>query len=229
MPTEGVYEDRDDAGAVLARSLEEYRGRSIVVLAIPNGGVPVGLRVRDYLGADFGVLVVRKLHIPWNREAGFGAVAPDGSVAFNESVRRGLGLSPEEESLVIDQERQEIARRTDAYGARELPAIAGRAAILVDDGLASGYSMWAAAKFVRRQRPQSLVVAVPTASQSAIGLVAPTVDRLVCPNVRGGPVFAVADAYRRWCDLADEEVAVLLRNSGMLKNTRPANGPAKDL
>lgn len=227
MPVEGVYADREEAGAVLARCLEEYRGPSTIVLAVPNGGVPVGLIVRSRLDADFGVLVVRKLHVPWNREAGFGAVAPDGSVAFNESVRRGLSLSPEEESVVIEQERREIARRSAMYGARELPAIEGRTVILVDDGLASGYSMWAATKFVRRERPQNLIVAVPTASQSAVDLVTSTVDRLVCTNVRRGPVFAVADAYRHWYDLEDEEVLVLLRRAGRRADT--GRGPTKDL
>jgi len=225
---EGVYEDRDDAGAVLAAKLEEYRGRATVVLAIPNGGVPVGLRVRNHLGADFGVLVVRKLHIPWNREAGFGAVAPDGSVVFNEDLRQGLGLTPEEEGIVLEEERREIARRMAAYRAHELPPIRGRVAILVDDGLASGSSMWAAANFVRRQSPRTLVVAVPTASESGAALVSAAVDRLVCPSVRRGPVFAVADAYRHWYDLEDADVVALLRNAGVLGGGRASPRQAKD-
>lgn len=214
----GRYADREEAAAELAVELEEYRQGPTTVLAIPNGGVSIGLIVRDHLDADFGILVVRKLHIPWNREAGFGAVAPDGSVAFNESVRRSLGLTPEEEGLVIEEERAEIAKRMASYGAGDLPPLQGRTAILVDDGLASGYSMWAAARHVRRQGSRELVVAVPTASGSAVALVRPAVDRLVCPDVRGGPVFAVADAYRRWYDVPDEEVRGLLRDAGVQRD-----------
>lgn len=214
----GRYADRAEAGAELAVELDAYRQRPTTVLAIPNGGVAVGLRLRDYLDAEFGVLVARKLHIPWNREAGFGAVAPDGSVAFNESVRRSLGLTSEEEGLVIEEEMAEIAARMAAYGARDLPPLGGRIAILVDDGLASGYSMWAAARFARRRDPAELVVAVPTASESAVELVRPAVDRLVCPDVRGGPVFAVADAYRHWYDVPDEEVRESLLEAGVLRS-----------
>ena len=207
----GTYRDRDEAGDVLANLLERYRGHPAVVLAIPNGGVPVGVKIRAALGADFGVLVVRKLHIPWNREAGFGAVAPDGTVAFNEGVRQALGLSDAEEMAVVEAEEAEIARRIAAYGAHELPPLKGLQAILVDDGLASGYSMLAAVHFVRRRQPSKLIVAVPTASREAVHLVGRFVDALVCPNVRGGPVFAVADAYREWRDLGDDEVVNLLQ------------------
>lgn len=206
----GVYRNREEAGDVLAQHLTDYRGRSCVVIAIPNGGVPVGLRVRTHLGADFGILVVRKLHIPWDREAGFGAVAPDGTVVFNELLRRSLDLSEEEERSVIEEELTAIQRRMTAYRAQELPRVEGRVAILVDDGLASGYSMIAAARFVRRRKPAEVVVAVPTASRSASRLVSPDVDTVVCPNVRSGPVFAVADAYRHWRDLEDREVVGML-------------------
>ncbi|MEK6852144.1 MAG: phosphoribosyltransferase family protein [Candidatus Thermoplasmatota archaeon] len=210
----GAYRDRDEAGEVLARQLVRFRWRAPIVLAIPNGGVPVGLRIHERLGGDFGLLVVRKLHIPWNREAGFGAVAPDGTVAFNEPLRAALGLSERDEAAVIDEEKAEIARRVSAYGAGYLPSVEGRTAILVDDGLASGYSMLVAANFVRKRNPAELVVAVPTGSAEAVARVRTAVDRLVCPDTRGGPVFAVADAYREWRDLSDEEVASLVRAGG---------------
>jgi len=208
-----LYRDREDAGEILAGRLEGYRGRRTVVLAIPNGGVPVGLRVRDRLGADFGLVVVRKLHIPWNREAGFGAVAPDGTVAFNEPLRRSLGLTQEEEQAVIEEEVEAIRKRMRTYGVRDLPPLGGRVAILVDDGLASGYSMAVACRFVRARGPDRIVVAVPTASMSAMRLVQSYADEVVCPDVRGGPVFAVADAYERWRDLEDEEVRELLETA----------------
>ena len=213
----GMYRDRDEAGEILARQLASFRGREPVVLAIPNGGVPVGLRIHERLGGGFGLVVVRKLHIPWNREAGFGAVAPDGTVVFNEALRASLGLSDAGERAVIEEEKAEIARRTAKYGAGDVPPLEGRTAILVDDGLASGYSMLVAANFVRKRRPSELVVAVPTGSVEAVRRVRPAVDRLVCPDTRGGPVFAVADAYRAWRDLEDAEVAALVRSGGAIR------------
>lgn len=210
-----AYRNREEAGAALAEALASRVGGGAVVLAIPNGGVPVALAVRRRLGSTFGILVVRKLHIPWNREAGFGAVAPDGSVVFNESVRLALRLSAKEEEAVIEEERAAIARRIEAYGALRPPDVAGRTVILVDDGLASGYSMWAAVRYVRRRGPEELIVAVPTASASAVERVARDVDSLVCPNVRAGPVFAVADAYEHWYDVPDEEVLALLQREGV--------------
>jgi predicted phosphoribosyltransferase len=182
-----------------------------VVLAIPNGGIPVGLRVRECLDSEFGILVVRKLHIPWDPEAGFGALAPDGTVVFNEPLRRALGLTKEEERAVIESERTAIARRIETYGAETLPHLKGKVVLLVDDGLASGYSMMAAVRYVRARDPKEIVVAVPTASRSAVNLVTPVADAIVCPNVRSGPVFAVADAYRNWRDVGDEEIVALLR------------------
>jgi predicted phosphoribosyltransferase len=210
----GIYGDRKDAGNALASHLEAYRGRPSIVLAIPNGGIPIGLRVRERLGSEFGVLVVRKLHIPWDPEAGFGAMAPDGTVVFNEPLRRALGLTGEEERAVIESELTAIARRIEMYGAGTLPRLKGKVVILVDDGLASGYSMMAAVRYVRQRGPKEIVVAVPTASQSAMSLVTRVADAVVCPNVRSGPVFAVADAYRDWRDLGHEEILALLRAEG---------------
>lgn len=212
---EGVYRDRDEAGEILARQLAKFRWKDPVVLAIPNGGIPVGLRIHERLGGGFGLVVVRKLHIPWNREAGFGAIAPDGTVAFNEPLRASLALSPEQERAVIKEERAEIARRIAKYGATE-PDVAGHAAILVDDGLASGYSMLVAANYVRKRAPAEVVVAVPTGSTDAVARVRPAVDQLVCPTTRAGPVFAVADAYREWRDLDDDEVVGLLGTGGRI-------------
>jgi len=209
----GAYRDRDEAGEVLARQLARLRFREPVVLAIPNGGVPVGLRIHERLGGAFGLVVVRKLHIPWNREAGFGAVAPDGTVAFNEELRSALGLGEGAEAAIVAEEQAEIARRVAAYGVAD-PEAEGRTAILVDDGLASGYSMLVAANYVRKRRPTEIVVAVPTGSAAAVARVRPAADRLVCPDTRGGPVFAVADAYREWRDLGDGEVATMLRAGG---------------
>ena len=171
-------------------------------------GAKVGIHER--LGGDFGLVVVRKLHIPWNREAGFGAVAPDGTVVFNEPLRAALSLSPAEERAVVREERAEIARRSATFGVSE-PTVGGRITILVDDGLASGYSMLVAARYVRKRGPSELVVAVPTGSAEAVARVRPNADRLACPDTRAGPGFAVADAYREWRDLDDEEVAAIIR------------------
>lgn len=208
-----MYRDRDDAGERLADILAPLPRDATAVLAIPNGGVPVGLHVARRLGLPLRVLVVRKLHIPWNPEAGFGAVAPDGTVVFHEALRRSLGLRPEEERAVVEEELAAIRMRQRTFRAEETPRLRDTATILVDDGLASGYSMLVAVRYARRLGARKVLVAVPTASSSAANLLRREADELVCPDVRAGPVFAVADAYRDWRDLSEAEVASLLHES----------------
>lgn len=206
-----LFRDRRDAGRRLAERLLDYEGRDAVVLAIPRGGVPVGLEVAKRLGAQLDVIVPRKIPIPWNPEAGMGAITADGTTVLNESMVRSLGLSKEEIEHAADEVRQEVIRRTETYRAgRAEPEIAGKPVILVDDGLASGYTMLAAIEFLRKQSPSSVVVAVPVASQGATRLIGPKVDELVALIVSERLPFAVADFYLEWRDLTDEEVLAYL-------------------
>lgn len=207
-----LFKDRYHAGELLAEKLKEYRGKDAYILAIPAGGVPVAYVISKSLGLPLDVIVVRKIHIPWNQEAGFGAITFDGIIIFNERLLQILSLTEEEIDQCIKVEREAVERRLRSIR-REgpFPDIAGRTTILVDDGIASGYTMLSAVKSVMRREPKKIVVAVPTGSESAIRLLEPWVDEIVCLNIRTGPVFAVADAYEFWYDLTDEDVVKILK------------------
>jgi putative phosphoribosyl transferase len=210
-----LFRDRTDAGRRLAEHLTEYEGRDAVVLAIPRGGVPVGFEVAKRLGAHFDVIVPRKIPIPWNTEAGMGAITADGTMVLNEGMIRSLGLSKEEIEQAADEVRQEVIRRTTVYRAGAPPTdVTGKPVILVDDGLASGYTMLAAVESVKKDAPSSIVVAVPVASNGAARLVSPQVKELIALIVSERLPFAVADFYLEWRDLADGEVLGYLGVTG---------------
>ncbi|XHH07716.1 MAG: phosphoribosyltransferase [Candidatus Bathyarchaeia archaeon] len=208
-----VFQDRFEAGRLLAGELKMYVGNSnVIVLAIPAGGVPVGSTVAKLLNAKFDVVIVRKLQVPWNPEAGFGAVSWDGKVFLNPDLVEQLNLTKAEIDASILETNRNIEERLSKFrGDKPLPDLTSNIVILVDDGLASGYTMLAAAQFVKAKKPQKVVIAVPTASMGAIELLKPHVDEIFCLNIRSGAAFAVADAYVNWYDLTDEEVQDLLQ------------------
>jgi predicted phosphoribosyltransferase len=211
-----VFDNRFHAGELLAEKLGRYRSKGdALVLAIPAGGVQVGFIVAERLGVPLDIVVTRKLHVPWNREAGFGAVSWDGLVLLNEPLVAALGLTRGDVDRCVAEEAEVIERRLNRFrGDRPFPDLTGRTALVVDDGLASGFSMLATLKALRRGGVGELVVAVPTAPESSIDLVRPHADVVYCLNVRSGPFFAVADAYRVWYDLGDKDVVELLRRAG---------------
>jgi putative phosphoribosyl transferase len=208
-----VFRDRFEAGKLLAEKLQKYnRQQDVLVLAIPAGGVPVGSAVSKELDVPLDVVIVRKAQIPWNPEAGFGAVTWDGETILNESLVEQLGLTRDEIEESISVAKRNIEVRLRKFrGDKPLPQLKNRVIILVDDGLASGFTMLSAAKSARKSQPKKIVVAIPTASSGAIALLKSEVDEIVCLNIRSGSSFAVADAYENWYDLSDEEVQKLLR------------------
>jgi len=202
-----IFEDRMDAGHFLAKKLKGLVGENGIVLAIPAGGVPVGYVVAKDLNLHFDIVLVRKIHIPWNPEAGFGAVTWNGSVIFNEQLLNNLSLSEEEINRCVDEEKKEIEKRQMIFRqGKPFPDLRNKIVLLIDDGLASGYSMLAAAVSVEKKEPKKIIIATPTASADAIKLVEPYADKIVCLNVREGFPYAVADAYQLWYDLSDDEV-----------------------
>ena len=208
---ESVFADRQEAGENLADLLAGYRGRDAIVLAIPSGGVPVGLVVAERLGVPFDLLVIRKIPIPGNTEAGFGALTLEGDLLLNDLLVAELGLSPTEIERLAAPVRAELRARNALFREdRPLPDLAGRTVLLVDDGLASGLTMLAGIRLVRRRQPAEMVIAVPTAARRTVERLAPEVDRIFCPNIRAGRIFAVASAYRDWCDLSRQEVLKML-------------------
>jgi putative phosphoribosyl transferase len=209
----GLFKDRHEAGMVLAEMLRPDIARMAMplILAIPSGGVPVGMAMRDALDLPFDLMIVKKLKLPDNPEAGFGSMTLDGTVFLNERLLAELRLSREE----IEGEKRRINRELEKRNAlfrrgRPLPELAGRSVILVDDGLASGYTMLASVETASKAGAHEIIVAVPTAPRSSVQLLSANVESIYCANVRTGSYFAVAEAYRHWYDLDEAEVQRLL-------------------
>jgi len=208
-----VFEDRSAAGKLLAEKLENYRGTDGFIYAIPSGGVPVAAEIAKALSLPIDVIIVRKLQIPDNPEAGFGSLGPEGEVIFNEELLGSLRLSEEEIETQVQKAAAIIRNRERVFrGGRPLRSCRNKIAIIVDDGLASGYTMLAALRFLKEELPSRLVVAVPTGSEGTVGRILSEADEVICLNVRSGFSFAVADAYRKWYDLTDREVVQVLKN-----------------
>jgi putative phosphoribosyl transferase len=206
-----VFADRDEGGARLAEKLRRFEGRATIVLALPSGGVPIGKAIQQEINCDFDLLVVRKIQIPWNTEAGFGAINLDNDILINEPLLYALHLSDAEIQAQIDKTKTILQRRNELFRrGRPFPDLRKRPVILADDGLASGITMRAAIEFVRKRDPATVVVAVPTGSSDTVDKIIQEADRIVCLNVRESYPFAVAEAYRLWYDLNEEEVLKLL-------------------
>jgi len=213
-----VFDDRLHAGELLAKRLAEYEGkRDVYVLAIPAGGVQVAFLVSKRLKIPLDLTVTRKIHVPWNKEAGFGAISWDGIILLNEPLVASLGLRKDEIDRCVVEEKKVIRRRLQMFRHdKPFPDLKDQTVIIVDDGLASGFSMLTTIKAMEKRDVKEIVIAVPTAPLSAIELIRPHVDKIVCLNIRSGPFFAVADAYKLWYDLEDEDVINLLQLSGFL-------------
>jgi len=207
----GVFADRADAGGVLADLLRPVPLARPLVLAIPAGGVPVAAPLAAALGADLGVAVVSKITFPWNSEAGYGAVAFDGSCRLNRDLVARAGLSEAEVAAGIATTRAKVERRVALFALWQPPAeLAGRSLVLVDDGLASGFTLETAVAALHRAGADRLLVAVPTAHLEAASRLAAAVAGFYCANLRRGLSFAVAAAYRQWRDIPETEVLQLL-------------------
>ena len=179
----------------------------MVVLAIPNGGVPVALEVASTLNADLDLIVCRKIPILLNPEGSLGAATDDGTVIPNEEAVKRLGLSRQELEYEISKVRAEIKQRSLLYrGDRPPVRVNGRTVIIIDDGLASGFTMMAAVESVRHRRPKEVVVAVPVASAMAVKQVEKVADRVITCTTGFMPKFYIADFYRYWHDVSDDEV-----------------------
>lgn len=209
-----VFRDRTEAGRKLGEKLESYLGSDGLILAIPSGAVPVAKEIARMISLPLDLIIVRKLQIPFEPEAGFGALGPEGEVIINDNLLMQLRLSAGEIDETIRRTLDVIRKRNRLFRAGgAFPETAGKTIILVDDGLASGYTMLAAIQSVKKKNAAKVVVVVPTGSAGTVEMLLPRVNELVCLNVRTGHSFAVADAYRFWHDLTDEEVLSLLNQS----------------
>ncbi len=206
-----VFRDRKHAGEVLAAMLDRRVPGGARVLAIPAGGVPVAAVVAERLGLPLDVAVVSKITPAWHSEVGYGAVAFDGRVEVDEDLRRALGVEEGEVAADVERTVVKVRRRVDLLrGGRGAVVTPGDAVVLVDDGLASGTTMALAVAAVRAAGASPVVVAVPTGSARAVERMAAVADEVHCANVRTGRSFAVADAYERWADEAEDDVRAIL-------------------
>ena len=209
-----LYRDRHDAGQELARKLSQYREREdVVVLALPRGGVPVGYEVARELHAPLDVFVVRKLGTPGQPELAMGAIASGGVRVLNREVVDTLGISGEAIDRVAQIESEELARRERDYRSGRPPVeIRGKIVIVVDDGLATGSTMRAAAKALRQEGAVKTVIAVPVAAQQSCEAVRREADEVVC-GATPEPFYAVGQWYRDFEQTTDSEVRELLAMS----------------
>jgi putative phosphoribosyl transferase len=213
---EHMFSDRFEAGETLGKMLQpEYdRIEKGVVLAIPSGGVPVGIKVRDILGLPFDLVIVRKLQIPGNPEAGFGAMTLDGTVLYNQSLLTELRLSSQQIEAEKERVGKELEKRNNMFRqGHAFPDLAGKRVILVDDGLASGFTMLASVAMTKKAKALETIVAVPTAPERTVDRLLPKVNEIYCANVRSAVFFAVAEAYSHWYDLSEKEVVALLQST----------------
>jgi putative phosphoribosyl transferase len=205
-----VFRDRADAGRRLAELLRAKGFHDPVVLALPRGGVPVAAEVAVGLGAPLEVFVARKVGAPGQPEWGIGAVAEGGAVVSNDAAVRALGLSPEAFHALVARERDEVARRVLQYRRdRPLPDLAGRDAILVDDGLATGVTAEAALRALRALGPRRLVLAVPVAARDTAHRLAGVADEVVCVHAPRD-LRAVGQWYDVFEQTRDDEVLAAL-------------------
>jgi predicted phosphoribosyltransferase len=207
------FADRTQAGRALAGRLEHLRGADVVVLGIPRGGVPVAAEVARALGAELDVVVPRKVGAPRNPELAIGAVAP-GVRVLDETLLARLGVDDAYlEREIADQER-EIERRTRAYrGDRPPLEVRGRVAIVVDDGVATGSTVVAAARWVRAQGASRTVIAIPVGPTQALVRLRSEADEVVV-FATPEPFYAVGQWYARFDQLTDDEVVAILRAAG---------------
>jgi putative phosphoribosyl transferase len=205
------FRDRREAGQMLARRLATYASRlDVLVLGLPRGGVPVAYEVAQALNVPLDVFVVRKLGVPDHRELAMGAVASGGVRVLNQDVVESLHIPDDLVEDVTAKELKELERRERTYrGDRPFPSFQGKTVILVDDGLATGSTMRAAALALRQQGPARLIVAVPVGSAETCEQLTDTVDELVCA-ITPEPFYAVGLWYLDFSQITDDEVKELL-------------------
>ncbi|MGI5373143.1 phosphoribosyltransferase family protein [Streptomyces sp. CA-251387] len=204
------YDDRRAAGQLLAERLAELRGPDVVVLGLPRGGVPVAAEVARRLGAPLDVLVVRKLGVPGQPEWGFGAIGEHGVRVLNRDVIDAAGLDPGEREAVEAAERGELERRVRGYRQdRAALPVAGRTAVVVDDGLATGATAEAACRVVRGQGATRIVLAVPVGAAHSVARLRQVADDVVCPQTHR-ILGSVGTWYRDFAQVSDADVTSLL-------------------
>ena len=217
-----VFADRADAGRQLAARLEHLRGEPVVVLGLPRGGVPVALEVARALSAPLDVIVVRKLGVPYQPELGMGAVGEDGVRVINREVIRAARVPADELAAVQAREQAQVDARAARYrGCRPREPLAGRTALVVDDGIATGSTARAACQVARAHGAARVVLAVPVAPRGWQARIAGAADELVCVHTPGD-FFAIGQFYADFSQTTDDEVIACLQRAAAEASQPPA-------
>jgi putative phosphoribosyl transferase len=213
------FKDRVDAGRKLAKELSEYANRSdVLILALPRGGVPVAFEVAKELNVKMDVFIVRKLGVPGNEELAMGAIASDNIIVLNEDVVRYFQISKQVIDAIVARELRELERREHTYrGNRPKPNINSSTVILIDDGLATGATMRAAAASVKTKNPTKIVIAVPTGAPDTCRSFEGKVDEVICVATPE-PFYGVGAWYEDFSQTTDEEVCELLGKAANLQS-----------
>lgn len=208
-----IFKDRRKAGENLAARLEIYRGREPLILAVPRGGVAVAGPIREVIGGELDLIITRKIGAPHQRELAIGATSGDGFVMLNDELITRIGVFPDYVKKAAAKEQAEITRRLKLYrGERPLPKIEGRLVIVVDDGVATGYTMLAALRSLQKQKPLELALAVPVGPPETLDSLKKEVNALIYLEA---PVdfAAVGQFYRHFDQVSDEEVIAILKEA----------------
>lgn len=205
------YSDRYQAGLVLADLLKDYSKKTdVIILALPRGGVPVAYEIAKKLSLELDIFIVRKLGLPGHEEFTMGAIASGGTVALNEEVLSALHIEKDALNKVLQSEKDELSRRESVYrGNKSFPELTGQTVILVDDGIATGYTMRAAIAALKQKHPAKIIIAVPVAARSTCDELAPLVDAIICP-LQPANFYAVGLWYNDFSQTTDDEVIKLL-------------------
>jgi putative phosphoribosyl transferase len=221
-----VFRDRAHAGRELAAQLSGLARERPIVLALPRGGVPVGVEVARALGAPLDVLTVRKLGAPHNPELAVGALAEDGTAVLDAASARYVGMTQTQFERIVERETRELRRRMERFrDDREPLNVRGRTVVLVDDGLATGLSDLAAVRALRRRGAARIVVAAPVGSHEALALLQEEADEIVCHTVPR-ELLGVGYWYEDFHAVSDEEVLALLAAAGT--RVPPATEPPRE-
>ncbi len=216
------YKDRTHAGSILAQKLSGLDKHKCVVLALPNGGIPVGLKIAEENGFDFDLLFVSKITPSFNSEIGYGAVSESGEITLNSEFIKHFSINEKTIDRDTDKTRGKINNRMQIYlKGRTRVSLKGKIAIIADDGIASGYTIRSAIKTARIKGADKILIAVPTCPGSKFDDFkkieqnehVESIEKIICPDVRYIRNFAVADAYENWCDISDNQALNLLNES----------------
>ncbi len=204
-----MFQDRKQAGRLLAAQLGEFRGETdLLVIGLPRGGIPVAREVAEALDAELDVCLVRKLGVPWQPELALGAVAEGGVRILDTALIQESGIREAKVESMIKEQEAEIERRSKLFrGSRPPASISGRFVILVDDGLATGSTMLAAIRALRAAGAKQIVVAVPVGPKSTCAAIRKEADRLVCTETPE-PFYSVGSWYEDFTQVEDLQVQV---------------------